>query len=81
MLPQEEDDEELVSKAKANRAQRLAEQRATTREFVSDEGFANRKLEQKLIPVQKGVYKLQVCDCVRLPCVVCCVGRWWDLLH
>ncbi len=34
MRAQDEEDEELVEKAKANRAKRLAEQRATTRTFI-----------------------------------------------
>jgi len=53
LIPDEED-EELVEKAKANRRQRLAEQRTTTNEFLSSEGLTNKKLD----PVQRAVYTL-----------------------
>lgn len=57
LIPDEED-EERVEAAKLNRAKRLAEQRATTRNFMQEEGLTNRQLGQDLLPVQKAVYKL-----------------------
>lgn len=57
LIPDEED-EELLAKAKANRAERLAKNKETTRAFIADEGFSNKQLEGELIPVQKAVAKL-----------------------
>ncbi|CAG9467862.1 unnamed protein product [Pedinophyceae sp. YPF-701] len=54
----DDDDEELVAKAKANRKARLAEQRVTEREFAVAEGQKNLKLESKLPPVQTAVNSL-----------------------
>lgn len=57
LIPDEED-EELVEKAKANRRSRLAQQKATTREFIQAEGLKNSQLDSQLIPVQKAVSSL-----------------------
>mmetsp|Transcript_36490 Transcript_36490/g.107768 ORF Transcript_36490/g.107768 Transcript_36490/m.107768 type:complete len:207 (-) Transcript_36490:100-720(-) len=57
LLPDEED-EELIEKAKANRKARLEQQRLTTRQFMADEGLKNKELERELEPVQRGVYEL-----------------------
>ena len=57
LIPDEEDTE-MLEKAKANRRQRLAAQRETTREFLSSEGLENRQLEQELVPVQRLVLDL-----------------------
>lgn len=54
----DEEDEEMLEKAKANRAKRLAEQRETTRQFMQEEGLDNRRLDQKLVPVQRAVNEL-----------------------
>lgn len=54
----EEDDEELVLKAKANRAARLAQGRTVTREFLETEGIKNKQLALEIAPLQTGVYKL-----------------------
>ncbi|PNW81686.1 hypothetical protein CHLRE_06g256250v5 [Chlamydomonas reinhardtii] len=57
LIPDEED-EDLVEKAKANRRARLAQQRGVTRDFMASENLTDRRLEQELVPVQKAVYKL-----------------------
>lgn len=57
LIPDEEDTE-MLEKAKANRRQRLAEQRETTREFLNAEGLENRLLDQELVPVQRLVLDL-----------------------
>mmetsp|Transcript_23285 Transcript_23285/g.59517 ORF Transcript_23285/g.59517 Transcript_23285/m.59517 type:complete len:196 (-) Transcript_23285:466-1053(-) len=57
LIPDEED-EELLEKARANRAKRLQEERATQRAFMQEEGLKDRNLDQELVPVQKAVYKL-----------------------
>ncbi|GAX80983.1 hypothetical protein CEUSTIGMA_g8418.t1 [Chlamydomonas eustigma] len=57
LIPDEED-EELVEKAKANRQKKLAAQKETTREFLKAEGLKDTKLSQDLVVVQKGVFKL-----------------------
>ncbi|GLC40988.1 hypothetical protein PLESTB_000954800 [Pleodorina starrii] len=54
----DEDDEDLVEKAKANRRARLAQQRGVTREFMTAENLKDARLEQELVSVQKAVYKL-----------------------
>jgi hypothetical protein len=56
--PQDEEDEELLRKAKENRAERIKEQQQTTRTFMQQEGLANQKLNQDAIPVQKAVFKV-----------------------
>ncbi|GLI62927.1 hypothetical protein VaNZ11_005778 [Volvox africanus] len=57
LIPDEED-EDLVEKAKANRRARLAQQRGVTRNFMASENLKDIPLEQKLVPVQKAVYQL-----------------------
>lgn len=57
LIPDEED-EELLERAKANRQKRLASQKETTREFLKEEGMTNRTLNSELIPVQKAVVQL-----------------------
>lgn len=54
----DEEDEDLVEKAKANRKNKIALEKATTREFLKVEGLKNAQLEKDLIPVQKAVLKL-----------------------
>jgi hypothetical protein len=54
----DEDDEDMIEKARANRKSRLATQKDTTRQFMKAEGLTNRELEKELIPVQKAVYNL-----------------------
>lgn len=50
----DDDDEELIEKAKANRKQRLAEQRETAKEFSKVEGFNSAEL----VSVQRAINKL-----------------------
>jgi hypothetical protein len=57
LIPDEED-EELLERAKANRQKRLASQKETTREFLKEEGLTNKTLNSELIPVQKAVFQL-----------------------
>lgn len=57
LIPDEED-EEMLEKAKANRQRRLSQQKETTREFLQVEGLKNKQLDQELIPVQKAVAQL-----------------------
>mmetsp|Transcript_22180 Transcript_22180/g.61330 ORF Transcript_22180/g.61330 Transcript_22180/m.61330 type:complete len:199 (+) Transcript_22180:50-646(+) len=57
LIPDEED-EELLKRAKENRAKTLAEQQQKTRSFMQSEGLANGKLNSDLVPVQKAVNKL-----------------------
>lgn len=57
LIPDEED-EELLERAKANRQKRLASQKETTREFLKQEGLTNKTLNAELIPVQKAVFQL-----------------------
>ncbi|MEW5303794.1 MAG: hypothetical protein WDW36_006451 [Sanguina aurantia] len=57
LIPDEED-EELVEKAKANRKARLAQQQTTTRQFIKSEGLNDVKLDKELVPIQRAVLKL-----------------------
>lgn len=57
LIPDEED-EELLERAKANRQKRLAAQKETTRDFLKSEGLADKQLDSELIPVQKAVIQL-----------------------
>jgi hypothetical protein len=57
LIPDEED-EELLERAKANRQRRLAEQKETTRNFLRDDGLKDKTLDTELIPVQKAVVQL-----------------------
>ena len=51
----DDDDEELIEKAKARRTQRLKEERSTERSFVKVQGF---KQDAGVAPVQKAVNEL-----------------------
>jgi len=57
LIPDEED-EELLERAKANRRQRIASQKETTRVFLQEEGVVNKTLNAELVPVQKAVFQL-----------------------
>uniref|UniRef100_A0A383WCK5 Maintenance of Photosystem II under High light 2 C-terminal domain-containing protein n=1 Tax=Tetradesmus obliquus TaxID=3088 RepID=A0A383WCK5_TETOB len=57
LIPDEED-EELLERAKANRKQRLAAQKETTRNFLKEEGVKDKQLDAELLPVQKAVFQL-----------------------
>ena len=59
LIPDEED-EELLERAKANRQKRLVEQRETTREFLEEEGLKDVLLDQELIPIQKAVVQVPI---------------------
>eukprot|EP01025_Chloroclados_australasicus_P022768 TRINITY_DN2333_c0_g4_i1.p1 TRINITY_DN2333_c0_g4~~TRINITY_DN2333_c0_g4_i1.p1 ORF type:complete len:229 (+),score=37.69 TRINITY_DN2333_c0_g4_i1:99-689(+) len=54
----DDDDEELVEKAKANRAKRLAEDKEAQRRYVDTAGLRDRSSEKTIVPVQNAVYKL-----------------------
>jgi hypothetical protein len=54
----DEEDEELLERAKANRKQRLAAQKETTRDFLREEGLKDKQLDSELLPVQKAVFQL-----------------------
>ncbi len=70
----DDDDEELIEKAKANRKQRLSEQRDTAKEFVKTEGFN----QVELVSVQRAVNKLAKSaaelEAGNLPAVAAIVG-------
>ncbi|KAG1671712.1 hypothetical protein FOA52_007504 [Chlamydomonas sp. UWO 241] len=57
LIPDEED-EELIEKAKANRKERLAVERAREREFMEAEGLKDKKDDAAAARVQLAVYKL-----------------------
>lgn len=57
LIPDDED-EELVAKAKAKRKQQLIDQRQTTRKFMEVEGLSDTYLKKELVPIQKAVFKL-----------------------
>jgi hypothetical protein len=57
LIPDEED-EEMLERAKANRQKRLAAQKETTRNFLAEEGLKDKLLDSELIPVQKAVVQL-----------------------
>ena len=57
LIPDEED-EDMLERAKANRKKRLVEQRGTTREFIREEGLKNQLLDSELVPVQRAVNTL-----------------------
>jgi hypothetical protein len=54
----DDDDEELVEKARANRKSRLANEKATEKAFSRSEGFVNREEKRDLIPIQRAVNSL-----------------------
>lgn len=54
----DEDDEDLVEKAKANRKNRLAQDKSITRNFLEAEGLKDKKLNLELVPIQVAVFKL-----------------------
>lgn len=54
----DDDDEELLERAKARRAQRLKEELATERSFVKDEGFKSKTLDTNIAYVQNAVVTL-----------------------
>lgn len=54
----DDDDEELVEKARANRAARLASERQTEKAFSRSATGIDRVLESELIPVQRAVNSL-----------------------
>jgi hypothetical protein len=57
LIPDEED-EELLLKAKANRQKRLQAQKEVTREFLREDGLKDKLLDSELVPVQKAVFQL-----------------------
>lgn len=59
LLP-DDDDEDLLNKAKANRRSRLVQERQTERAFLQTQGNVNRRLEPKLVPVQKAIKQLAI---------------------
>lgn len=54
----DDDDEELVEKARANRKSRLANEKATEKAFSRSEGFVNREEKRELVPIQRAVNSL-----------------------
>ncbi|KAL4430624.1 hypothetical protein ABPG75_005880 [Micractinium tetrahymenae] len=54
----DDDDEELVERARANRAKRLASERQTEQAFARSSKNLDRVLEQELIPVQRAINSL-----------------------
>ncbi|KAL4423316.1 hypothetical protein ABPG77_006111 [Micractinium sp. CCAP 211/92] len=54
----DDDDEELVERARANRAKRLVEERQTQQAFARSSKNLDRVLEQELIPVQRAINSL-----------------------
>jgi hypothetical protein len=57
LIPDEED-EEMVEKAKANRKARLQQDKQVAREFLSGEGIKDVADAKDLAPVQQAVFKL-----------------------
>jgi len=57
LLP-DDDDEELVAKAKANRKARLQQDKALDREFLKGEGVSTAQENTDLGPVQKAIAQL-----------------------
>jgi len=54
----DDDDEELVEKARANRRSRLASERQAEKAFSRAEGFVDRSAQKELVPVQRAVNSL-----------------------
>lgn len=73
----DDDDEELIEKAKANRKQRIAEQKETAKEFSKTEGFN----QEELVCVQRAINKLArsaaELEAGNLPAVVAVVQDGW----
>lgn len=71
----DEEDEELLERAKANRLKRLAQQKETTRDFLREEGLKDKQLDSDLIPVQKAVFQLaksgEQVQCCSMPVAAC----------
>lgn len=57
LLP-DDDDAELVEKAKAARQERIKKELATERNYAKDSGFSTQKDQEMIIPVQKAVFEL-----------------------
>lgn len=54
----DDDDEELVEKARANRKARLASERRAEKAFTRSEGFVNKAEQKDLVPVQRAINSL-----------------------
>lgn len=57
-LIQDDDDPELVAKAKANRAARLKEERQVEDEFLRAQGVTNKRERIELMPITRAVSRL-----------------------
>ncbi|GMH43011.1 hypothetical protein BSKO_10933 [Bryopsis sp. KO-2023] len=57
LLP-DDDDADLVEKAKAARQERIKKEFATERKYAKDSGFSTQKDQEAIIPVQKAVFEL-----------------------
>lgn len=57
LIPDDED-EEMVKKAKANRKRQLEADKVLQRQFMAEEGLVDRQLEGQLVPLEKGVIRL-----------------------
>jgi hypothetical protein len=54
----DDDDEELVERARANRKNRLASERQAEKAFTRSEGFVSKTEQKDLVPVQRAVNSL-----------------------
>lgn len=54
----DDDDEELVEKARANRKSRLATEKKAEKAFSASEGFVDRNVQKELVPVQRAINSL-----------------------
>lgn len=54
----DDDDENLVEKARLNRKSRLADERQAEKAFSQSEGFVNQSTKRDLVPVQRAVNSL-----------------------
>ncbi|GAB5367127.1 hypothetical protein AAMO2058_001202700 [Amorphochlora amoebiformis] len=57
-LIMDDDDAELVAKAKANRKARIAEEKKIENEFLRAEGFTNKAERIELVPITRAVARL-----------------------